>query len=137
MPFTLATALGCDGVNERVAAEMKAPPVDQAQVAATLAGSENGPLWYRGLAQESEGAFAPKLESILSRMGARAVVVGHTPSIGKITTRFGGRVVQIDSGMLDGTFFPGGVPSALEIQGGTWTAVYLNRREPIAGVPTS
>ena len=130
-------ALGCGGVNERVAADMKAPAVDQAQVAATLSGSETGPLWYRGLAQAPEDEFAPTLESILSRMGGRAIVVGHTPSVGKITTRFGGRVVQIDSGMLNGTFFPGGVPSALEIQGGTWTAIYLNRREPIAGIPTS
>ena len=70
-------------------------------------------------------------------MNARAIVVGHTPTIGRISTRFGGKVVQIDSGMLDGSFFPGGIPSALEIHGGTWTAIYLNRREPLGSVPSS
>ena len=126
-----AAALGCGGVNERVAADMKATAGDQAQVAATLAASETGPLWYRGLAQEPEDEFAPKLESILSRMGGRAIVVGHTPSVGKITTRFGGRVVQIDTGMLNGTFYPRGVPAALELHGNSATAIYLDRREPL------
>jgi len=57
--------------------------------------------------------------------------------MGRITPRFGSRVVQIDSGMLDGTFFPGGAPSALVIEGGAMTAVYLDRREPLGSLPTS
>ena len=116
---------------------MKTLPGDPAQVATLFSSRETGPLWYRGLAQEPEAAFAPTLDSILKRMGARAIVVGHTPSVGRITPRFGGRVVQIDSGMLDGTFFPGGAPSALVIEGGSMTAVYLDRREPLGGIPTS
>jgi len=130
-------SLGCQAINDTVAKEMKALPGDPAQVASLFSSGETGPLWYRGLAQEPEAAFAPALDSILKRMGARAIVVGHTPSIGRINPRFGGRVVQIDSGMLDGTFFPGGAPSALVIEGGRMTAVYLDRREPIGGVPTS
>ena len=63
-------------------------------------------------------------------MDARAIVVGHTPAIGNgIATRFDGRVIQIDTGMLDGEWFPGGEPSALEIQGGRFTAIYVDRRE--------
>ena len=130
-------ALGCEAINEKVAADLKTLPGDPAQVATLFSSSETGPLWYRGLAQEPEAAFAPTLDSILKRMGARAIVVGHTPSVGRITPRFGGRVVQIDSGMLDGTFFPGGAPSALVIEGGSMTAVYLDRREPLGGIPTS
>jgi len=65
------------------------------------------------------------------------IVVGHTPTPGRISVRFGGRVVQIDTGMLDGAFFPGGVPAALLIEGQAMTAVYLDRREPLGAIPTS
>jgi hypothetical protein len=130
-----AAALGCAGINERVAADMQASPSDPVEAAALLSGSETGPLWYRGMAQEPEEAFAPALESILRRLEARAVVVGHTPTKGRVAMRFAGRVVVIDSGMLGGEFFPGGAPSALEIQAGSWTAIYLDRREPLGAVP--
>jgi hypothetical protein len=130
-----AAALGCAGINERVAADMVASPADPVEAAALLSGRETGPLWYRGMAQEPEAEFAPTLESILRRMESRAVVVGHTPTKGRLTMRFAGRVVVIDSGMLGGTSFPGGAPSALEIEGGSWTAIYLDRREPLGRVP--
>ena len=130
-------SLGCEGINDRVAREMKTLPGDPERIAAMFSSGESGPLWYRGLAQEPEEAFAPTLDSILSRMHARAIVIGHTPTVGRIATRFGGRVVQIDAGMLDGAFFPGGVPAALEIQSGAMTAVYLERRAPLGNVPTS
>jgi hypothetical protein len=55
-------------------------------------------------------------------MDARAVVVGHTPSIAGITTRFDGRVILIDTGMRGGEFYPGGGPAALEIDGDVVTA---------------
>ena len=47
-----------------------------------------------------------------------------------------GRIVQIDTGMLDGTFFPGGRASALEIAGDTWTAIYQDGRQPISRAPS-
>jgi hypothetical protein len=128
-------SLGCPAINQTVGKEIKSLPVPPEQVPSLLALSETGPLWYRGLATEPEETFAPMLESILRRMDARAVVVGHTPAIGRITPRFGGRVMQIDAGMLAGKFFPGGVPAALEMQGGAFTAVYLDRREPLGPVP--
>jgi hypothetical protein len=130
-------SLGCEAINATVASDMKGLSGDPAQAASLFSASETGPLWYRGLAQEPEAAFAPTLDSILKRIGARAIVVGHTGSAGRITPRFGGRVVQMDSGMLDGTFFPGGAPSALVIEGASMTAVYLDRREPLGGLPTS
>jgi hypothetical protein len=129
-------SLGCAGINETVSREMNSLPVPDDQVAGLLSTRESGPLWYRGLAAEPEDTFAPTLASMLSRMGARAIVIGHTPTPGRITTRFDGRVIQIDSGMLNGEFYPGGVPVALELKGDTATAVYLNRREPLV-VPTS
>ena len=130
-------SLGCEASTTPWPSDLKGLPGDPAQSRRCFSARETGPLWYRGLAQEPEATFAPTLESILKRMAARAIVVGHTPSAGRITSRFGGRVVQIDSGMLDGTFFPGGAPSALVIEGTTMTAVYLDRREPLGSLPTS
>jgi hypothetical protein len=124
--------LGCDGINKAMRDEMASLPVPPERLMSLLATSENGPLWYRGLASEPEDTFAPAFEAILQKVGARAIVVGHTPVPGKIATRFGGRVILIDSGMLDGEFYPGGVPSALELRSGTATAIFLDRREPIS-----
>ena len=79
-----------------------------------------------------KSTLAPTLDSILERMKARAIVIGHTTVLpGKITARLGGRVIQIDTGMVNGEFYPGGVPSALELQGDKVTAIYLDRREPL------
>ena len=129
--------LGCDGINGAVAKELAALPSDPQAMAALMAASETGPLWYRGLAQEPEDTFAPTLTSILQRLGARAIVVGHTTVLpGKISTRFGGHVVQIDTGM-NSAFYPKGVPSALELHGTTATAIYLDRREPLPPLPPS
>ena len=126
------STLGCQGINDAVNKEMLAPPVPPEQLLSQVSSAEDGPLWYRGLANEPEDTFAPTLETILQRLQARAIVVGHTPTDGRIRTRFGGRVVQIDTGMLNGTFFPGGVPSALEVKGEAMAAIYLDRREPLA-----
>ena len=125
--------LGCEGVNAAVTKEMASLPVEPATLPTLLATREDGPLWYRGLSQESEAAFEPALTAILQQLGARAIVVGHTPVLpGRIAPRFGGRVIQIDAGMLDGEFYPKGVPVALELRGETATAIYLDRREPLA-----
>jgi hypothetical protein len=122
--------LGCAGLNDAVRKDMAVPNPTPEQILAMKATSETGPLWYRGLAEEPEDAFAPTLTTILEQLGARAIVVGHTVARSfRITTRFGGRVVQIDTGMLGGSFYPGGGPSALEIQGATMTAIYPSGRE--------
>jgi hypothetical protein len=134
-----AAALGCAGISETVRAELKAIPVrDPAQLATFLITSDDGPLWYRGLALEPEIVFSAEVDRILERLKARTIVVGHTVAAGaRITARFGGRVVQIDTGMLGGSFFPGGRASALEIHNGRFTAIYEDGREdlPIRPVP--
>jgi hypothetical protein len=130
-------ARGCAAINASVRAELAAPPPAPERANTTLSAGESGPLWYRGLAREPESSFAPALERILKSLGARAIVIAHTPVLpGRVTTRFGGRVVTIDSGMLDGEFFPGGVASAIEWQGDTLTAIYEDRRERIQ-IPAS
>jgi hypothetical protein len=124
--------LGCEGINDAVRAELKELPVDAARLATFLATREDGPLWYRGMAADSEVELASHLGSVLEQLQARAIVIGHTVAAnGRMATRFDGRVVQIDTGMLGGTFYPGGRPSALEIQDGRFTAIYEDGREQL------
>lgn len=125
-------SLGCQGINDAVTKELASLPTVPEEVEKLLSTSETGPLWYRGLATEPEESFAPTLATILERLRARAFVIGHTPVLpGRVATRFGGRVIQIDAGMLNGEFFPKGIPSALELRGDTLTAIYPGRREPV------
>jgi hypothetical protein len=125
-------ALGCEGINETVRGELKELPVDAARLPTLLVTREDGPLWYRALAVESEATLAGDLTTMLERLQARAIVVGHTVAAnGRIATRFGGRVVQIDTGMLGGTFYPGGRASALEIRDGRFVAIYEDGREQL------
>jgi hypothetical protein len=125
-------SLGCEGINETIRRELAGPLPAPERLQEWLSTQEEGPLWYRGLAHEPEDTFAPTLDAILHHMDARAVVVGHTPSLAGITTRFDGRVILIDTGMLGGEFYPGGLPAALEIHGDVVTAIYPDRRERLA-----
>ena len=123
--------LGCEGINQAVRKDFISLPVPLDQVATLFSASETGPLWYRGMATDPEETLAPTLETIMMQMRARAFVIGHTTSPNRVVTRFGGRVIQIDSGMVAGEFYPGGAPSALELRGDTATAIYLDRKEPL------
>lgn len=124
--------LGCEAINERIHRDLTSD-LDKTMAAplATLTARVDGPLWYRGLAQEPE-SFAPQVDDILARTAARTIVIGHTvPPTGRITPRFGGRVIQIDTGMQP-AYAQGGRASALELVRGEATAIYLDRRDPIA-----
>ncbi len=119
--------LSCRSVNQTVASDMgenlaatRRDPLN------TLTNREDGPLWYRGLAREDEAAFLPEVERILELWNARAIVVGHTVTgTGKIHSRFGGRVFQIDVGMNP---LYGGHMAALEITGEGVFALYPDER---------
>jgi hypothetical protein len=123
-------ALGCAGINAQARKDFESlGTVAPKSSADLLLTREDGPVWYRGLAMEPESAFSASVDAILASVNARGMVVGHTsPANGRITPRFGGRIVLIDTGMLGGKFFPGGRPSALEILGGAFTAIYPGER---------
>jgi hypothetical protein len=130
--------LGCDGLNAEVQRNLTTVPVPADQLTSLLSAKEDGPLWYRGMASEPETEFEPMLDSILRRLDARAVVIGHTPvASGQVTTRFGGRVVLIDTGMLNGEFYPRGVASALEMRGNTLAAIYEDGRRVTVTAPST
>ena len=128
-------SLSCAEINARVKRELTTD-LDKTRAAplTSLAARTDGPLWYRGLAQEPD-TFEPQVDDILAKQHARAIVVGHTvvPD-GRILARFGGKVIQIDTGMQP-AYVPTGRASALEIRGGVFTAIYTDRRD-ILPVPS-
>ncbi len=89
-----------------------------------------GPLWYRGYAQEKEDKLQKDLNSMLDRLKAKHVVVGHSPtSTHRITPRFENRVFLIDTGMLRGYYK--GQASALEIHNGRFTGHYSDGQQQV------
>ena len=91
----------------------------------------DGPLWFRGFAQWSEEEGAQQLPQLLKAYRVKRFVVGHTPQLpGQIQVRFRGKIFLIDTGMLS-SFYQGGGASALEIQDGTFTAIYLGSYDKV------
>lgn len=77
----------------------------------------DGPAWYRGQVLSGAKQERASLEAALSRLGAKQVVVGHTPShTGRVASHHGGRVIQLDTGMLASHYK--GRPSALRLAKG-------------------
>ena len=89
----------------------------------------DGPLWFRGYDQWSEEEGAAQIGKVLESYNAKRIVVGHTVQKGgRMRNRFGNRVFLIDTGMLS-SYYPGGRPSALEIQGDAkFTAEYMDQK---------
>lgn len=92
----------------------------------------DGPLWYRGLVMRGgerqsgaetgaggddngDGAAADEIDAVLRAYGAGRIVIGHTPALGGIAVRHGGRLVRIDTGISAAY---GGPRTYLEIVGG-------------------
>lgn len=89
--------------------------------------NQEGPLWYRGYARWTEEEGPALADKVLTKFGAKAIVVGHTPlKSGRMLARFGGKVFLIDTGMLS-SYYQGGRASALEIVGQKFTAVYMDQ----------
>lgn len=126
-------ALSCDEINDTVRRELGAGfATTRKDPLRTLAAREDGPLWYRGLA--AEAVTAQDVEALLAKQAARAIVIGHSVQARSVGVKFGGRVFAIDTGMQP-AYQPNGRPSALDIQGTTFTAIYLDAREQLRGPP--
>jgi hypothetical protein len=39
----------------------------------------NGPLWYRGWAEDTEDVACAKVDAVLAKTGTRRMIMGHTP----------------------------------------------------------
>ncbi len=85
-----------------------------------------GPTWYRGQALCYPYTETGNLTAALAELGASRVVAGHTVSpTGRALSRFDGRVILLDTGMLQQVY--GGSPAALVFDEGRWSVAYPDR----------
>jgi hypothetical protein len=90
--------------------------------------NENGPLWFRGYSTWNDTEGGERMPALLKKYKVKRFVTAHTPQpAGQITSRFGNTLYLIDTGMLDGKFYPNGRPSALEITGDEVKQIYVER----------
>jgi hypothetical protein len=95
-------------------------------------GADDGPLWTRKPAEWDESEHAAEMLDLIAGVGAKRMVVGHTPQAsGDIEPRFADHVFVIDTGMLKTAF--DGRPSALELCGETATAIYPGETQRLVG----
>lgn len=75
----------------------------------------DSPIWYRGTVGCSVLAEGDVLAASLAAVGANRVVIGHTPTVTRrVLERFGGRVIEIDTGMFNAAYRGSGFAVILE-----------------------
>jgi hypothetical protein len=89
--------------------------------------------WYRGTVACSPAIESDRVASMLENLGATRLVIGHTPTPSRILSRFDGRVIRADTGMLRSYFH--GRPAALLIDGAELSALYADNDEVTAPEP--
>ena len=110
-------------INEKVRAEL----ADFSKLEGGIVTDDtNGPLWYRGLAQDPEND--PGLEALVDKVlqthGARHIVVGHSVKEA-VLPRFGGKVITIDVGLSK---VYGGPPAFLVVEDSKYYAMHRDRK---------
>jgi len=86
--------------------------------------ADDGPSWYRGTANCHALIEAPRFERVLAAQGLDRVIMGHTPTNPRIIqSRFGGRAILSDTGMLASYY--SGRPSAVILDGDELEALNL------------
>jgi len=85
--------------------------------------TSDGPTWFRGQALCNPYTEDENLDAALSALGAARVVVGHSVTgTGRALSRFDGRVILLDAGMLRSAYQ--GSPAALVIEDGRLSVAY-------------
>ena len=85
--------------------------------------------WYRGTVSCSEPIERDRLAAILATLGAKRVVVGHTPTPNaRVLSRFDGMVLRVDTGMQQ----RGGRASALVLEGAGASAIYAGEAKAVS-----
>jgi hypothetical protein len=91
----------------------------------------DGPLWYRGSVSCGGLIEEHRLDAALEAIAAVRVVVGHTPTLNRrILQRFDGRVIEIDTGMLNSYYK--GAGNALVLEGDAISVVTQSGEGPTA-----
>lgn len=120
--------LGCKEINKRVRREITRDfDKTRKEPMKALSTRGDGPLWYRGLAEDDEATLEPSLEKTLDAMDARAVVVGHTVcENGRIRPRLAARVIMIDVGLSPA--YNGSLAALEVLEDGSMSALYEGSR---------
>lgn len=117
------------GFQQRPDAVAVLAPAERAEALRTMQNAEvfttAGPTWFRGQALCNPYVEADNLEAALAKLGVARVVVGHTVAPGRqVSSRFDGRVVMLDTGMLPAY---GGTSAAFVFESGAWSVRYPGR----------
>lgn len=95
--------------------------------------ASDGPLWFRGNIACGGLIEEQRLNETLQAIGATRVVVGHTPTPNRrVMERFDGRVIEVDTGMLNAYYR--GTGNALVIENGELLAYEQSGTEPYAPI---
>lgn len=123
---------------EAIPLESRGPPAVTAAIETVirLSGADihdlDSPLWYRGNVGCGSLIENDRIAPALLAIGAQRVVIGHTPTLTRqVLTRLDGRVIEIDTGMLNAYY--GGTGNALVIEGDSLTV--LNEQKGEMGAP--
>ena len=95
----------------------------------------DSPNWYRGTALCHPYAESFNTERFLHKVGAKQLVMGHTPTRGNVQVRMDGLAIRLDTGMLKSVYK--GRASALISRGGSDYVHYLGSVEQAQPVPES
>ena len=107
---------------------------DPARLLPGTASETQGPLWYRGLAEEEQSPPQIHLQGVLRFHGVRRIVIGHTVTRTAILPRFGSRVVNIDLGL---SRFFGRPPACLVLETASQHVLHRGAKIPMPGARKS
>jgi hypothetical protein len=90
--------------------------------------NEQGPLWYRGLAQHDEASESQNVAALLAKYHVSHIVIGHTKQYTMVNARFDGAVILTDIFAPDRCSDP---HAFLIKEGDTLSTVYRGHRLPL------
>jgi hypothetical protein len=103
---------------------LRQKPPELASYGSWLIGHGQGPFWFRGYETWANAQLARELPTILSRLGAKRIFVGHSVQLpASVRVRARGGLLLVDGGMLGPPTYPGGETQAVEIIGDTLTLI--------------
>ena len=117
------SAIGLRTINERISTALRRVVRGDFGVPEILYDTQ-GPLWYRDLIRDEAILAGGEFDRILSNLGARFMVVAHTPTQDSLTLakldHYGGRLWAIDTGISE---IFGGRLAALRVEDGRFSVV--------------
>ena len=115
-------------INEEVSRELR----DFSKLEGGMVMDQEGPLWYRGLADADESSLDDHVRAVLERFGAKTLVIAHTPTKGMLLPRFGGKVLQVDVGLSQ---VYGSHTACLLVEGGKAYALHRGQKVALPTMP--